>query len=77
MDFGVSFEAIFRLIRRFILVVWAKNQAENGPNATRKAPPILFPTGSWQRSLHELNFGPMHSAASDMGPEGQGSEPVP
>ena len=40
MDFGGSFEAIFRRIRRFILVVWAKNAPEKGPNDTRKTPPI-------------------------------------
>ncbi len=40
MDFGGSFEAVFRRIRRFILVVWAKNAPEKGPNDTRKAPPI-------------------------------------
>jgi len=33
MDFRASFEADFRLYRRFILVVWAKKQAKNGPNA--------------------------------------------
>jgi len=33
MDFRASFEVVFRLIRRFILVVWAKIQAKNGPNA--------------------------------------------
>jgi len=46
MDFGVSFEADFRLFRRFILVVWAKKQAKIGPNAARKAPPILCGAGS-------------------------------
>ena len=40
MDFGGSFEAVFRRIRRFILVVWAKNAPERGPNDTQKAPPI-------------------------------------
>jgi hypothetical protein len=46
MDFGGSFEADFRRIRGFILVVWAKNTPEIGPNDTRKAPPILFTTRS-------------------------------
>jgi len=46
MDFGVSFEADFRLFRWFILVVWAKKQAKIGPNAARKAPPILCGAGS-------------------------------
>ena len=44
MDFGESFEAILGRIRRFILVVWAKNSPQNGPNDTRKAPPILCTT---------------------------------
>ena len=47
MDFGGSFEVDFRRIRRFILVVWTKNSPKNGPNDTRKAPPILFTTRSW------------------------------
>ncbi len=46
MDFGGLFEADFRPIRRFILVVWAKNLPKIGPSDTRKAPPILFPTRS-------------------------------
>jgi len=46
MDFGVTFEAAFRLVRRFILVVWAKKQAKNGPIGARKALPILFGAGS-------------------------------
>jgi hypothetical protein len=31
MDFGGSFEAVFRRICRFILVVWAKKGAYTGP----------------------------------------------
>ena len=50
MDFGASFEAGSPLFRRFILVVWAKKQGKTGPNAARKAPPILFGAGS-SRSL--------------------------
>jgi hypothetical protein len=46
MDFGGSFATVFRRIRRFILVVWIKNSPKNGPNDTRKAPPILFTTRS-------------------------------
>jgi hypothetical protein len=41
MDFGASIEAVFLLFLRFILVVWAKKQAGNGPIEARKAPPIL------------------------------------
>lgn len=40
MDFGGSFGAIFRRIRRFILVVRIKDAPEKGPNDTQKAPPI-------------------------------------
>jgi len=46
MDFGGSFEAIFRRIRWFILVVWDENPPENGPIDTRKAPPTLCATPS-------------------------------
>jgi len=38
--------AVFRLVRRFKLVVWAKKQAKNGSLGARKAPPILFGAGS-------------------------------
>jgi len=51
MDFGASFEVVFCLFRRFILVVWAKKQAKNGPNAARKAPPILCGAGAWPALL--------------------------
>jgi len=41
MDFGGSFETIFRRICRFILVVWDKNPPKNGPSDTRK-PSTLY-----------------------------------
>ena len=44
MDFGGSFEAIFRRIRRSILVVRAKNAPKKGPNDTQKAPPYMHDT---------------------------------
>jgi hypothetical protein len=46
MDFGASVEAVFRLFRWFILVVWAKKQAKNGPIDARKAPQIRYGAGS-------------------------------
>jgi len=46
MDFGGSFEAVFRWIRGSILVVWAKDTSKNGPNDTRKVPPIPVTTRS-------------------------------
>lgn len=51
MDFGVAFETVFRWICRFILVVWANNPPENGPNDARKAPPILCATPSKTEAL--------------------------
>ena len=41
MDFGGAFEVIFWRVRRFILLVCAKDSPKNGPNDTRKAPPTL------------------------------------
>jgi hypothetical protein len=49
MDFGVSFEADFRLFRRFTLVEWAKKQTKIGLNAARKAPPFLCNAASLGR----------------------------
>ena len=46
VEFGGSIEAIFRPVCRFILVVWAKNRAENGPIDTRKTPFGFCATGS-------------------------------
>ena len=44
MDFGGPFEAVFWRIRRFILVVWAKNAPKNGPNEPKGAANSMYYT---------------------------------